>query len=165
MPPNRLLALLLLAFGALLLGACGERGEGKLELEQARITLPVPGTPMAAGYFDLANTRTTPVTIEGIESPAFESVELHETIDDNGVSRMRRLENVVIEPGQTLSLQPGGKHLMLMGLRGAPIDGQHAVPLVVTLRGADGSTHVVRGEMSTAGDQASDAESHAHHGH
>ncbi|QKK01935.1 MAG: copper chaperone PCu(A)C [Pseudomonadota bacterium] len=31
-----------------------------------------------------------------------------------GVMRMRRLEQLTVEPGETVSLEPGGKHLMLM---------------------------------------------------
>ncbi len=41
---------------------------------------------------------------------------MHETETADGVSRMRPLESLVVGPGQTVTLAPGGKHLMFYGL-------------------------------------------------
>ena len=41
---------------------------------------------------------------------------MHETETTDGVSRMRPLERLIVAPGQTVTLAPGGKHLMLYGL-------------------------------------------------
>ena len=40
---------------------------------------------------------------------------MHETETTDGVTRMRPLERLVVAPGQTVTLAPGGKHLMLHG--------------------------------------------------
>ena len=44
-------------------------------------------------------------------------VELHEHINDNGVMRMREVEGGVVLPaGESMVMQPGGYHIMLIGL-------------------------------------------------
>jgi hypothetical protein len=50
-------------------------------------------------------------------SPAAEAVELHETVNANGVMRMvAQPDGWAVEPGSRLELKPGGKHVMLIGL-------------------------------------------------
>lgn len=129
----------------LLLCACGggggqeQSGAAALQSAQvraARIVMPPPGASMAAGYFELDNPGTTPLVLEAIESPAFESVEMHETVDDNGVSRMRPLANATIAPGETLLFEPGGMHLMLMGPNFSA--DAVSVPMKLRLRAAAG---------------------------
>ncbi len=73
-----------------------------------------PGMPMLAGYVTLANAGDAPVTLVGASSPAVEAVELHRTEIVDGVSRMRAAGELVIAPGETLVLAPGGLHMMLM---------------------------------------------------
>ena len=73
--------------------------------------------PMMAGFGTIANACDAPVTITAADSPAFDSVELHESSRVDGVSRMRRLPELRIAPGGTAVFAPGGKHLMLMGPR------------------------------------------------
>jgi copper(I)-binding protein len=44
-------------------------------------------------------------------------IELHEHINDNGVMRMREVEGgFVLQAGETMVMQPGGYHIMLIGL-------------------------------------------------
>lgn len=75
---------------------------------------PLPGAESAVAYLELNNESDTAVTIARVSSPDFASAEWHETIIDNGVSRMVRLDNPVIDAGGSLLLQQGGKHLMLL---------------------------------------------------
>ena len=71
---------------------------------------------MGAGYLVIDNTggpddRLLAVAVEGV--PA---VEIHRTVIVDGVARMRRAEPLDIASGQRIVLEPGGLHLMLMGL-------------------------------------------------
>ncbi len=75
---------------------------------------PLPGAESAVAYLELNNESDTAVTIAHVSSPDFASAEWHETIIENGVSRMVRLDNLQIDAGGSLLLQQGGKHLMLM---------------------------------------------------
>ena len=70
---------------------------------------------MSAGYLQLRNTTNEPITITRVTSPDFRSVEMHESILEDGIARMVALPELSIAPGGTARLQRGGKHLMLMG--------------------------------------------------
>lgn len=85
-----------------------------LTAEHAWLRSPPPGATMLAGYARLTNSGNEPLRIVGARSVAFGDVQLHETIEQEGVSRMRPVEQLTIAPGQTVELQPGGLHLMLM---------------------------------------------------
>lgn len=94
-----------------------------------------PAARMTAGYLRVHNPGPAPLEIVGVESPQFGSIELHGTVMEDGVARMRHQDTVVIAPGETVSFEPGGLHLMLMQpVNGVPSSG--AVDLTLVL--ADG---------------------------
>jgi copper(I)-binding protein len=78
------------------------------------------------------------------ESPAAEKVEVHRMSMKGGVMSMGPLpEGVVLPPHGEVTLEPGGVHLMLLGLKEPLVEGkslqvtlhfEHAAPLSVTLR-------------------------------
>jgi copper(I)-binding protein len=84
------------------------------------VAKPTPQSKMAAGYLSLRNTSDEPVTITRVTSPEYGLVEMHETITEGGVSRMRPIDEVTIPPGRIFYFKRGGKHLMLMQPDGAP---------------------------------------------
>ena len=96
----------------------------------------VPGSDVAAAYLTLRNPTTKPITIVGMESPLAEHVMIHETKTVGGQSQMRPHEQLVIAPGQTVKFEPGGLHVMLMGVT-QPVAVGKSVPLVLLL--ADGT--------------------------
>lgn len=162
----------------LCLSACGrddssrESGSSALQKAQvhaARIVLPPPGGSMAAGYFELHNPAATALVLEALESAAFESVEMHETVDDNGVSRMRPLANATIAPGETLKFEPGGMHLMLMGSRlAADAPAPASITMKLRLRASSGGE--VREldapfavQQPAQSSSTADEDPHAHH--
>jgi copper(I)-binding protein len=81
--------------------------------EDLKIVRPVPGMSMGAGYLTLENNSEKPISITRVHSPELVSVEMHESVLEDGVSRMYKLQEVVILPGQSVRFEPGGKHLML----------------------------------------------------
>lgn len=96
----------------------------------------VPGSDVAAVYFTLRNPSAKSITITGVESPRASHAMIHETRTEGGQSRMRPHEQLVVAPGQTVKLEPGGLHVMLHGLTPPVVVGQ-SVPLVLLL--GDGS--------------------------
>jgi copper(I)-binding protein len=70
------------------------------------------------GYLAIVNKGAAPDRLVSATADVAEKVELHETGMDNGVMTMRGLpDGVEIKPGETVTLKPGGLHLMLMGLK------------------------------------------------
>lgn len=94
-----------------------------------------PGTDIAAAYLTLRNVSATAVTITGVESPIASHAMIHETTTQDGQSRMRPHEQLVVAPGATVKFQPGGLHIMLHNLK-QPLAVGQTVPLVITLAGS-----------------------------
>ena len=78
-------------------------------------------TVTGAGTADKLVAASTPVS---------ETAELHETIDDKGIMKMRPLAALALEPGKAVTLAPGGPHVMLMGLK-APLKQGDTFPLTL----------------------------------
>lgn len=85
----------------------------QLEITDAWSPEAPPGRTMA-GFMTLENTGDASVTLMDGQSPQFGRIEIHDMINDDGVMRMRRLDQLVIEANETVSLKPGSFHLMLM---------------------------------------------------
>jgi copper(I)-binding protein len=83
-------------------------------------------------------TRATPAG--AASSPAAKTVELHETVDDNGVMKMEpRPEGWEIPARGTLQLKPGGKHIMLVGLT-APLEAGKKIRMTLNFEKAGART-------------------------
>ena len=106
-PRACLLALLLLPLAATARDCVPQVKEGWIRM------LP-GGMPMQAGFARIDNRCPMPVTIVSASSPAYASVELHESKVVDGVNRMRAVPELRIAPQGAALLQPGGLHLMLM---------------------------------------------------
>ncbi len=71
-----------------------------------------------AVYLTITDTGTQD-TLTGASTPVATKADLHETINDHGVMKMRPVASLTIEPGKPVTLAPGGYHIMLMGLKQA----------------------------------------------
>ena len=99
--------------------------------------------------------------LTGASSPVATRVELHETLMDQGVMKMREVKELPVPAGATVALQPGGLHLMLMNLKQPLKEGETvSVTLVFEKAGAVTAQAVI----AKAGAAAPDA-GHGHHGH
>jgi copper(I)-binding protein len=76
---------------------------------------PAAGAARTAAYGAVTNGSGDEVTLIEVRSPIGSSVELHETIvDDAGTMSMQEREDgFLLEPGDTLVLEPGGAHIMI----------------------------------------------------
>lgn len=125
----------LVAAIALTLAACSSGGPAN---DAASLTVnntwaKAADSGMTAAFGEITNSSTHDITITSASSPAAAEVQLHEVVD----STMRQVDGgLVIPAGQTLILQPGGFHLMFMGLT-APIMAGDDVSITLTL--TDGS--------------------------
>ena len=95
-----------------------------------------PGQPNSASFMTLANSSAQPVSLVEARSPAAKVVELHTHTMEGGMMRMRQVEKIDIPANGEAKLQPGGDHVMLMGLEQ---DLKPGAEINVTLIFADGS--------------------------
>lgn len=101
-------------------GACNSHDGPPVVAANVVVTAPAPGMPMAAGYLDISNHSGTSIHITRVSSPDYEAVEMHETVVEDDVARMRAIPVLEIEDGGTVVFERGGKHLMLMRPAGTP---------------------------------------------
>ena len=91
---------------------------GSIEIVQPWSRATPSTAPSAGGFLTLTNKGDAPDRLIAIETPAAKQAEIHEMKMDGAVMRMRELENgVVLPPGQTVELKPGGYHIMFIGLK------------------------------------------------
>lgn len=110
------------------------------------VRLLPPGAPASAAYFVLDNSGAAERRLVKAESPAAQTVELHEHRDEMGVMKMREVAAIVVKAHGRTQLKPGGYHLMLIGLKQALREGDR-VP--ITLIFDDGSKVAVEAPVRT----------------
>ncbi len=106
----------------LLIVACGSEPQPPLVATDVEITATMPGGKMSAGYLSLRNNSDEAISITRVTSPEFEAVEIHTSFIEDGISKMRRSGELIIAPGNAVTLQRGGMHLMLMRPTGTSND-------------------------------------------
>jgi periplasmic copper chaperone A len=146
----------------LVAGVAMVRGEdttaGTLEVVKAWARATPPNAKVGAAYLTLRNNGESEDRLVEAASPAAAKIEAHETIEDNGVAKMRPAEALSLPPGGELAMKPGGTHLMLMDLAGPLKEGTH-FPLTLTF--AKGGPLTVEVEVAPLG--AGAPMSHDHH--
>ncbi len=72
---------------------------------------------VAAGYLIITNSGSEADRLVSASMPLAGKTELHEMMMDDGVMKMREIEGgIEIPAGETVTLKPGGDHLMFMML-------------------------------------------------
>lgn len=92
-------------------------------------------TTTGAAYLTIENNGDAADTLLEVRSDAAARVELHTMAMDGMVMKMRRLDTLPIEAGETVSLAPGGLHIMLIRLR-EPLSEGMSVPLTLVFEKA-----------------------------
>lgn len=88
-----------------------------LEIIHPHINEPFAGAKSAAAYMAISNEGTTTDRLIAIETAAAKKTTLHTTDHgSDGVARMQPVAGIEIPPGEIVNLEPGGLHVMLMGL-------------------------------------------------
>lgn len=108
-----LLVLQLCACSADLPSSTSDDESAPLTVTDVLIPPPIPGRRMGAAYLRFKNNSSEDIRITRVDSPQLESVALHESVVENDIARMVQLPEIVIGAGESLLLEPGGKHLML----------------------------------------------------
>jgi copper(I)-binding protein len=128
-----------IAGAALLLGLVAPAA-AEVAVNDPWVRAAPPTAKMLAGYAVLANDGGTDRHVVAAASPAFEKIELHRTVEEDGVARMIQQERFTIPAGGDLALEPGSYHLMLMRPHEPVGEGE---TVTLTLEFADGETREV----------------------
>jgi copper(I)-binding protein len=82
------------------------------------------GSTVSAGYLTITNKGQEADRLIGGSLLSASRFEVHTTVTENGVARMRQVTSLEIKPGETVELRPGGMHVMFMGLKQPMTSGQ-----------------------------------------
>ena len=145
-----MLPLLVLAIG-LVLTACSSDDTATdcsdVAIENAWIRLPAAEN--TALYFDATNNGDGEAAIVAASTDVANMVELHETREVEGQMEMQPVadQRVPIPAGETVGFEPGGLHVMMMGVSADLEEGQE---VAVTIEFEDGCTVAIEAPVQAA---------------
>lgn len=136
-----------LASASLISFAHGLRvGEIAIAHPYARAT--VPGQPTGGAYLRLENNGNSD-KLMAVKAAVSQSIEMHTASMDGDVMRMRQVDAIDVPAHKTVVLQPGGVHIMLVGLK-APLKEGDSFPMTLKFEKAGEVTVDVKVQAVTA---------------
>ena len=89
----------------------------RLTFSDVQLRATVAGMPSSAAYLRITNNDVSDDRLIAAKTVIAKRVEIHSMEMDNGVMRMRAINGgLFIAAGESVTLAPGGLHIMLMGL-------------------------------------------------
>jgi len=134
---KRYVMMLFLAFAlSIIEGAVAQTVSEQIEVLAPYVRVVPPGVPNSASYMVVRNKDNRDHALVGVESQVAKVLELHTHTMKDGMMQMRRVDKIALPAGADTGLQPGGFHVMLIGLQQKLVPGEE-VP--ITLVFEDGS--------------------------
>lgn len=115
-----------------------------LKVENAYVRPTMAGKDVTAAFFDVTNTGEETLRITGVAAEGA-MAELHTTLEENGVFKMRHLDEVEIPSGMTVQFKPHSLHVMLMKQQNPVVEGDEAT---LTLQCEDGTQVPVKAAVT-----------------
>lgn len=109
---------------ALVQAASAQGAKPSIEVTHAWARAMPKGARAGAAYITVVNKGTSDDRLLSASTPVAAQAQLHTTITDNGVMKMRPVSAIDVKPGATVTLKPGGLHMMLTGLKQPLSEGQ-----------------------------------------
>jgi periplasmic copper chaperone A len=123
----------------------------------ARATMP--GQPVSGAYMKIQSDADA--RLVSASSPSVPRVEVHEMKMDGDVMRMREVKAIELPKGKTVSLEPGGFHIMLMNLQ-KPIAAGEIIPLTLVVE-SGGKRQTVEVKAEARSPMGTKPMQHHHH--
>jgi len=118
-----LLALALTAAAIYSFAQNAQKGGDTIVVKEAWARATPQGATVGAIYVTIENHGATHDRLISVTSSAAASAMIHATVEEGGISQMRE-SAAGIAPRGTLRMEPGGTHIMLMGLSKALKEGE-----------------------------------------
>ncbi|OXR48415.1 hypothetical protein PuT2_13380 [Pusillimonas sp. T2] len=108
---------------------------GAIEIDHPWSRATVEAVPTGAVYLTLRNSGGTADRLVGVSTPVAKKAELHTHIKDGELVRMRQINAIELAASSSVTLESGGLHIMLIGLKHALIKGK-SFPLTLVFEEA-----------------------------
>ncbi len=89
-----------------------------------------------AAFMRVHNPFDYPLVLNSASSDVVDHIEIHDMVMEGDVMKMRALDSLEIPPKSSITLGPGGKHFMLMGLK-APLVVDQTFTVTLHFSGVD----------------------------
>lgn len=109
------LLIIVFGFSASIAAQAGE----SVKVTDAWIPEAPPVVKVMAGYLKISNPTSNDVVINQVTSADFETVEIHQTVEKDGMARMLKQDKLVVPAGSEVIFKRGGLHLMLINKKRA----------------------------------------------
>ena len=116
-------------------GDAGHIQAGNVMIQDGWARASIGNAANSAAYMSLMIEGDDTDTLIAVSTPAAEKAELHTHVLENDIAKMRPVDAIEVAPGEATVLEPGGLHVMLMGLKGKLEEGS-AIALTLTFENA-----------------------------
>ena len=137
-------------------------GDAPLHIMKAWVRPTVNAQTSTGGYLQVMAHADGKIV--GVSSTLAKHTELHEMQMDGDVMRMRKVESIDVEEGDIIRFEPGGYHVMFMGLSNQLVKDQE-VNFELSFQHKDGSLENVPVTAKVNMTGVADNEHHHAHGH
>ena len=149
---------LVLALAAAALAEAHSFKLGDIDIEHPYARATAPGQPTGGGYLKLDNKGRDDRLVSA-RAAVSASVELHSMRMESDVMRMRQVDGIALPRGKQVALEPGGLHIMFVGLK-APLKAGDKFPMTLTFEKAGAVEVIVN--VETPKPAAGSAAEHKH---
>jgi copper(I)-binding protein len=138
----------------------GHEDSPDIHIENAWVRAMPPSQPNTAAYMSVKNHGNRSVQITGAYSEPRARVEMHTSVEAQGMVTMKQLRQVTVGPGEIVQFAPGGMHLMMLDLQRMPAAGEQ-VKLCLDFQ--SGASVCAQAEVRRASPSPDDNLHHNHH--
>ncbi|MEL0660200.1 copper chaperone PCu(A)C [Psychromonas arctica] len=96
----------------------------ELDISEQHIRATPPHAKNSAAFFTITNNTNKNVNLVAVQSDIAEQIQIHTNINEDGLMKMRQVDTIMIKANSSTSLQPGGYHVMFIGLKNSLTEGQ-----------------------------------------
>ncbi|MFZ2301919.1 MAG: copper chaperone PCu(A)C [Gallionella sp.] len=123
---------------ALALGvtAPGAFADGEIQVRDPWVQAAPPNVKVMAAYLEISNSGKKPLALVGVASSAFEQAGIHNSVMHGNMVHMEHMKELVIPSNASVTLKPGGMHLMLTGAK-KPLRTGDQVPITLIFKGGE----------------------------
>ena len=93
-----------------------DRQSDKVIVKEPWLQENPPGQRITAAFMKLENHSSTDAVLVASHTSVARVVEIHQVVTEDGLMKMRKLEQLVIPAKASVELKPGGFHLMVIGV-------------------------------------------------
>lgn len=106
---------------------------GDIQILDPWVQAAPPNVKVLAAYLEIKNNGVKPRILVDVSSPSFDQVGIHRTVMHGNMAHMEHLKELTIPPHASVTLKPGGLHLMLMDAKN-PLHAGDSVLMTLTFK-------------------------------